>query len=393
MDPFKMYRPFTLLIALFLVACVYEGVKIFNEIGYDHYYFRLSLSLLTPLFALTSYATVVIISKILVPASFGSDTFLICVMITSAAASFLMEGFLFNSPKCNFILVLFVCPSLFWMFIPGLSFDSAGSLRRISLQKYSLRDHFTSEFLGLTTILALPPLAGFLIYRGFFLADSVLEKVCGWIIAQCSVLFILIIFFSSTLSEMCKVEKDIIYLTWTRRKIFSIFLPSMIRNSVLQTFVYPGCLLTYMALLDSSFSHLCFKLYYVCFVYAFRVFPSFNWAPCLSGRPRKHAWGSVSDLLIFELGIPNNYAWLLAIVSTFAGCMACSFIFQVNFGAVLFSFESFHAYIICRFLGTRIHAKAAIAQRETPFPVWDQVRGKYVLPRPQFMSYTAVVVV
>ena len=272
--------------------------------------------------------------------------------------------------------------SFFWIFIPGFAFDSAGFSEYMSLRQYSMGDHFTSELLGFTMVILLPPLAGILAYRGLFLADSALDKVSGWIIAQCSVLLLAMTFFFSTLVQMCKVEKDIIYLTWTKRKLLSTFLPSMIRNSVFQAFVYPGCLLTFMAIFDSSYFNLCFKLYCICFVFAFRVFPSFNWAPCLSGIPRKHTAGPLSDWSVFELSISNNYTWLLAFVSTLIGCTARSFIFGVSFSTAMFSLESLHAYIICRFLGTRIHAKSSIANRMAPFPLWDQASGKYVISQP-----------
>ena len=375
-----MHRVFILLLAFYIVACFYEGAKVFNEGDYRHYPFTLSHALLTPLFAVIAYVSVVIISRVIIPAKLRIDIFVTCIMIPAVIANFLAVGIIDNFPKFNPIQPLFMFLSLAWMFIPGFIFDSADFSEHMSLRQHSFGDHFTSELVGLAMIITLPPLAGILAYRGLFLADSALDKVFGWIIAHCSVLLLAMAFFVSTLVQMCKVEKDIIYLTWTRGKIISTFLPSMIRNSVLQAFVYPGCILTFMATFDSSYFTLCFKLYCICFVFVFRVFPSFNWAPCLNGIPRKHTSGSLSDWDVFELAISNNYTWLLAFASTLFGCVMCSFLLGVSFSAALFSLESLHAYIICRFLGTRIHAKSSITHRMTPFPLRDKASGKYVLP-------------
>ena len=361
MEPFLgdhsgMQRVFTLLIAFFIVACIYEGAKIFNENNYDHYTFKLSNTFLIPFFAVLAYVTFIVVSMIIVPVNFNSGAFLLCVTIPAIVAHFSVPKIVVAFSKDIILVPLFMLTSFFWIFIPCSIYESAGFSKHMSLRKYSLRDHFTSELVGATMILFLPPLVGILAYRGLFLADSALDKVFGWIIAQCSAFLLSMLFFSSTLMEMAKVEKDIIYLTWTRKKIISTFLPSMIRNSVLQSFVHPGFLLTCMALLDTSHMNFCFTLYCLYFVFMFRVFPSFNWAPCLSGSPRRHTGGSFSDWAIFELTVSNNYTWLLALVSTLAGCTACSFILRGRLGTILFSLESLHAYIVCRFLGTRINA-------------------------------------
>ena len=367
-DRSKMRRNFTLFIAFFVVACIYEGVKILNEGYYNRYSFKLSHALLTPLFAIVAYPVILIISRTIVPASFNSNIFLLCAMILVTVAYFLAIVIIKAFPTCNLVLPFFPSTFFFWIFLPIYTCNSAGSSVSMSLQQYSLGDHFPRDAVGTIMVTILPPLAGLLTYRGLFLADSFLDRVFGWIIANCSVLFLSIILFSSVLVEMCKIEKGIIYLIWTRKRIFSTFLPSMIRNSVFQAFVYPGCLVTLMAIFDSSYFRLCFKLYCICFAFTFRNFPSFNWAPCLSGVPRKHTKGPLADWEVFELAVSNNYTWMLALVSTLAGCTICSFVFKVRFGTALFSLESLHAFIICRFLGTRIHAKAAIAQRETPVP-------------------------
>lgn len=339
--PSKMHRVFTLLTAFFIAACIYEGIKLFNEDNYNHYSFRLSHTLLTPLFSVVTYVTIVVLSRLIIPYNFNSDIFFLGILILVMIANFFVLSITCAFPKYKLIMLAFPVTSLLWVFSPCFAFDSVGFSESMSPREYSLRDHFTSELGGLVMIIILPPLTGILAYRGLFLADTLMDKVVGWIVAQCSVLFLSMIFFSSVLVEMCKVEKDTIYLTWTRKKIISTFLLSIIRNSVFQSFVYPGFLLTCMAFLDSSCRNLCFKLYYICFIFVFRVFPSFNWAPCLSGAPRKHTRGSLSDWNILDLAISNNYTWLLALTSTLIGCIACSFIFQVKFGSVLFSLESF----------------------------------------------------
>ena len=145
------------------------------------------------------------------------------------------------------------------------------------------------------------------------------------------VFFLSIIFFSSATVEMCKVEKDIILLNLKKKEDSLSFLPSMIRNSVLQSFVYPGCLLTCMVFLDSSYLSLCFKLYYICFIFVFRSFPIVQLVLCLSGIPRKHTGDSFSDWSIFEPAISNNYTWLLAFASTLIGLNSMFFYFPDEF--------------------------------------------------------------
>ena len=87
-----MHHVFTLLIAFFIVACIYEGVKIFNEDNYGHYPFKLSHALLTPLFAVVAYTSVLTISKMVIPVNFSSGIFILCAMIPAIGRKFCHIG-------------------------------------------------------------------------------------------------------------------------------------------------------------------------------------------------------------------------------------------------------------------------------------------------------------
>ena len=250
----------------------------------------------------------------------------------------------------------------------------------MSLEQYSLRDHFPTELIGALVVAILPSLGGILTHHGLFFGDSTLDKALGWIIAHCSALFVLLAFFYSTLTQMSKIKGSAASQTWTRRDIFITFLPSMIRNALLPVFVYPGFILTCLTFASPSGMSAHFALYCFCFVFGFRVFPSFEWVQCLNGTPGKYAVSLFLDWFIPELTISNQYTWLLALTSTLIGCAARSRIFGINFFSTLVSLESLHAFIICRFFGTGIHAKASVNQYMNPSPDWKPVNGKLVFP-------------
>lgn len=371
-----------LLLLFFFVSCVYEAIKAFNKRDYNYYFGELLHVISLPLFTTLAYLTIIIISRIILPAKFNCEVFIFCLMILGLCAQVVLV-ILSISSESNPMFALFAFFSFLWIFPIGCAIDSVRPGKQVVLKTYSLNDHFTSDLLGAVLLILLIPSTGFLAHHGLFRADSFLDKVFGWIIANCSLLLLAILFFSSTLIEMCKLEKKIIYSTWTRRKILSTFLPSMIRSSVFQVLVYPGLLLTYMLFLDHKSLNFCFKVYYVHFLFVFRVFPSFNWATCLSGSPRRHTEYEFSDWLVFETAFANNYTWLLAYMSTIVGCTVYSFIFKEDFKAVFFSFGSFYAYNICRFFGIRIHAKASMAHRTTPPPVWNKATPKSTPPQSQ----------
>ena len=382
-----MHRVFTFVVVIFLVACIYEGTRLLSGNNYHCYLDKLPRALFTPLFTVLAYVTIVVMSRVLIPTNFNSTILALCVAIPALAVNFCGPEVIDTSHEhAATINIGMIVPNL-WGMASTLGYFSVGPSRSISLSQYSVKEHFTSELVGVLIVIILPPLGGILAHYGLFCADSVLDKVLGCIIAHCSVLLVSVAFFFSTLLQMSKIKANTVRHMWSRRDIFTTFLPSMIRNSLFQVFVCPGCILTCMTFFHLSYPHSYLELYCICFVFSFRVFPSFAWAPCLSGAPKRYTEPSFLDWLIPELAISNQYTWLLALISTLIGCTARKFVFGGDFYTILLSLESLHAFIICRFLGSRIHAKASSNHYMNPLPLWCPTNGRATLPVTPGRSY------
>ena len=319
--------------------CSCEGAKVLSQRDHDQYPFELSQVILLPLFAVAAYVFIIFGSRGFTSRNFKSSIMTLCIMPFIIGAFFLPWRVAKVFPNSGIFSCFFLWTQILRMG-DVLEFDNlAGYSKYMTLRQYSLKDHFPTEVAGIISIIFLLPIFGLLAHRGLFLGDSVLDRISGLVIAECSMLIVSAVFSFSTLIEMCKAGRCFIYSKWTKKRLLSTFLPSIIRNSILQTVVYPGCWLVPMTLLDSAYTRICFIYYHVGVVFAFRVFPSYNWAPCLGGTPKRHRQGAMLYKEIFELTFSSNYTWLLAIVSTLLGATAYSLVSQRSFETVVFSFR------------------------------------------------------
>ena len=368
-----------------------------KENNYNDYLVKLPHAFLTPLFAVVIYVAVVLVSRITIPARYHTEVVFVCVMLLAIPVPFFMMHISLEShdPTLAMAIAELLAMLALILWFSTLTYTlgvSADLPEHKSLCQYSLKEYFPSEMIGTSVVVIIPSMGGILAHHGLFVAGTALDKAFGWFIAHCSVLFVFVACLFSTLIQMSKDKGNVAHRTWTKKDIFVTFLPSMIRNSLLQVFVHPGCILTCMVFLKTSSLYECFVMYFICFVHSFRIFPSFEWVQCLNETPGKYTVTMFLDWRIPELAIPNQYTWLLAFASTLIGCTARSFIFGENFFMALFSLESLHAFIICRFLGTRIHAKASVDQYANPSPLWQLVNGRFVFPRNSLQPRDSVAV-
>ena len=356
-----MQRALLFVVVSFIIACAYEGTKVFTEGGFSQYPLKLSRPILLIPFTFAAYLTLIVSFGSIVSTKIAGTICLFCACVTEVLGSFVLLGILIPLDEGIGLMLFNLFLIGLWM-LTAFALGHRSAVSHVPSIQLPLGDHFPREFVGFIAILIFPPLFGLLIYRGLFLAGSFPDKVCGWIIAMCSMFVLSMIFFVSTLTEMCKVGDDAIYSTWTRSKIISTFSSSMFRNSILQACGYSSMLL-FAANLSEANQQRGLAFCCIFFTLTFRNFPSFYWATCLSGAPKSRSEEIFLNFGVFGLAVSNHYTWLLALISTFMGCMIYSFVFKEGLTDVLLSAEAVHVYLIWRFLGIRIHAKASMAHR------------------------------
>ena len=128
-----------------------------------------------PLFTTLAYLTIIVISRIILPAKFNGEVFIFCLMILGLVRISRVV-ILSISPESNPMFALLAFFSFSWLFPIGCAVDSDDPWSKWSLNKYSLNDHFTSDLLGTMLLILLIPSTGFLAYHGLFRADSFLDK-------------------------------------------------------------------------------------------------------------------------------------------------------------------------------------------------------------------------